>query len=361
MADRTLLFYIPALLGGGAERVIALLASGFAARGDRVLLAVDFEAAESRRFLSNEVILRLLPRGHAASTQALAQHIRDERPAATLSAISVCNLKHAVAAQLAGRADRAILGYHGFFESEPQLLSRIGYLATPLLARLTAASVAVSQALRADLVDRFFVPPEHAGVIYNPATPDPFPALVSAAELAARPERVVAIGRLTPDKDFITLLRAFARLQRPQARLVILGEGEERAALAAEALRLGVAAQLEMPGFRADAAQILAGARCCAVSSRRESFSLVCVEALAQGLPVAATQCGGPAEILNAPELGSLTPVGDAQSLALALAGWLDAPGDPAPRQARAKEFSLGAALDAYDALIGGVTRLARS
>ena len=63
---RTLLFYAPALLDGGAERVWARLASAFAARGDAVTFAVDFEATQSAPFLSRDVALEVLPRGHAA-------------------------------------------------------------------------------------------------------------------------------------------------------------------------------------------------------------------------------------------------------------------------------------------------------
>ena len=97
------------------------------------------------------------------------------------------------------------------------------------------------------------------------------------------------------------------------------------------------------------------------LSSRREAFGLACVEALAHGLPVVATDCGGPAEILVAPTHGVLAPVGDVEALARALAGALADPGDPAPRQARAREFSLEAARDGYDALIADVIMHARS
>jgi glycosyltransferase involved in cell wall biosynthesis len=358
---RALLFYVHALVGGGAERVWARLASGFAARGDRVTFVVDFEASESLPFLSREVALEVLPRGHAGATLALARLLRARRPDASLSALAAANLKHGLAAMLAGRGDRAILSYHGFFASEPERLSRIGYRLTPLLARISAATIAVSNVLRDDLVANFAVPEARAYAIANPAAPDPFPALLSAAELAARPPTIAALGRLAPDKDFVTLLRAFARLDDQTARLIILGEGPERARLEAEAVTLGVAARVDMPGFTADIAARLEGARCLALSSRREAFGLVCVEALAHGLPVVATQCGGPSEILDAPGLGTLVQVGDVAELADALAGALAAPGDPAPRQARAREFSLDVALDRYDALIGEVVSHARS
>lgn len=358
---RALLFYTHALVGGGAERVWARLASGFAARGDQVTFAVDFEAQEALPLLTRDVTLELLPRGHRAATLALAKLIAARKPAASLSAISVSNLKHTMAAALARRGDRAILSYHGFFDSEPERLSRIGYRLTPLLSRATAATVAVSHAMREDLVARFHTPAAKTVAIFNPAAPEPFPASLDTAALTARAPLVVALGRLVPDKDFFTLLRAFARLANPDARLVILGEGPERARLEAEIEALGLVGRVVMPGFAANPAEMLAKARVFALTSRREAFSLVCVEALAHGLPVVATDCGGPPEILNAPALGAMAPVGDVEAIARALGACLAEPGDPAPRRARALDFTLHAALDAYDRLIRSIALRASS
>jgi len=353
---RKLLFYTHAMTSGGAERVVARLASGFAARGHQVILAVDFDAQETLHLLSRAVDLRVLPRGHWRGTMALAHMLKRERPDASLSALSVSNLKHAVAATLAGRIDRAVLGYHGFYLSENEGLSALGYRLTPVLSRLAGATVAVSQQLRDDLVAHFAAPSNRVRTIYNPAAPEPFPEVLSPARLAARDPIVLSMGRLAPDKDYTTLIRAFARLQKPDARLVILGEGPEREKLEAEARALGVADRVALPGFTRDIAAELNRARCFALSSRRETFSLACVEALAHGLPVVATDCGGPSEILNDPALGALVPVGDVEALSEAIAAALAQPGEPAPRQERARDFSLGAALDAYESVIRAVT-----
>jgi glycosyltransferase involved in cell wall biosynthesis len=351
-ARRKLVFYTHGLTSGGAERVVARLATGFAARGDRVILAVDFEAQENSHLLSHEVDLRVLPRGHVRATLALALMLGRERPAASISAISVSNLKHTMAALLAGRIGRSILTYHGFYESEHERLSNIGYRLTPVLSRLAGATVTVSERLRQELIANFAAPPDKVTTIHNPAAPEPMPEPLSPEQLAARPPNLLSIGRFAPDKDFLTLLRAFARLPDPAARLVILGEGPERKKLQAEALALGVAERVSLPGYTRDIASELDRARCFALSSRRETFSLACVEALAHGVPIVATDCGGPAEILNDHALGALVSVGDVEGLAHAIAGALADPGDPLRRQARARDFSLDAALTAYDAVI---------
>jgi glycosyltransferase involved in cell wall biosynthesis len=350
---RTLLFYTHALAGGGAERVWARLASGFHERGDRVLFVVDAaDAQETRKFLAPGVDLVILPRGHGPAVAALAKLLRQEKPDASLSALSVSNLKHFAAAALAGRLSHAIISYHGFYESETALLSNIGYRLTPLFSRSAGATVAVSDALRGDLIKRFFAPPGCITTIYNPGAPEPFPAEVTSDELMARPPVVLAMGRLVPDKDFVTLVRAFALVENTDAQLIILGEGPERARIEAEVRNLNVEHRVVMPGFVDNIGGPLMRAKCVVISSLRETFGLSCVEGMAYGLPIVATDCGGPSEVLGPASPYPLTKPGDARALAHRIEATLANPGDPAARQKRAHSFSLDAALDAYDTLI---------
>jgi glycosyltransferase involved in cell wall biosynthesis len=356
---RKLLFYTHGLVSGGAERVFARLASGFRGRGDEVIFAVDFEAEEDLGLLSQGVEQVVLPPGHAQATMALAGLLKRSRPDASLSALSVSNLKHAAAAALAGRRTRAVMTYHGFYESEPEPLSNLGYRLTPLLTRGVGRTVTVSEALRQSLVRRFRAPAGRVVTIYNPAAPEPLPPEPSAASLAARAPIVLSMGRLVPDKDFVTLLRAFARVKDHSARLRILGEGPERERLQAEIRALGLESRIDLPGYIRDTASELAQAKCCVISSRRESFGLSCVEALAHGLPVATTDCGGPVEILGPLRADEPIPIGDASALATAIEAALADSGDPTPRRRRAEQFSLDAALEAYDRMIDDVIRRA--
>jgi glycosyltransferase involved in cell wall biosynthesis len=129
---------------------------------------------------------------------------------------------------------------------------------------------------------------------------------------------ILAVGRLIRQKDFATLLRAFAlvRAQRP-ARLLILGEGEDRAMLKALAAQLGIEDDLRMPGHVSNPFKYMAAADAFVLSSLWEGPGHVVIEALATGTPIVATDCPtGPSETLLGGQLGTLVPVGDPAAMA---------------------------------------------
>lgn len=341
MIARKFLFYMHALAGGGAERVWAVLASYMARQGHEVIFAVDFDAPENRGFLDSRIRLVTLPAGHVRSVLALAALLRREKPDTSFSGIGVSNLKHMLAALLAGRHRRAVISYHGFFPSEPERLSRLGNVATPVLTRLCGRAVAVSDGLLADLVAHRGASRARTLRIHNPVDPLDAPAALSAGELAARGPVVLFVGRMAPDKDLGTLLAAFARVTYPGARLAIVGE----------AARLGIADRVMFHGYQRNPGPFFREARAFALSSRRESFGNVVAEALAHGLPVVTTASAGPSEILDFGRFGTVVPIGDSEALARGLDRALAEPGDPAPRMARAALFAVERAGEAYAAL----------
>lgn len=342
-----IIFYVHALAGGGAERVWSVLASSLAARGHDIVFAVDYEASENRSVLDRRVRLVVLGGSHAHAIGALRRLIRAERPDVVAGALAASNLKLAIAAALAGWLPRTVLTCHGYAESEPQRLSQIGFWAMPLLTRLAARTVAVSEGLLQYIRTRWHASAARTLRIYNPVH-------VGAPAVAAPTDGgpvVLAAGRFVPYKNFAGLLRAFAASSSSESHLLLLGDGPERGKLEGEVARLGLASRVFMPGYVAEPWRYYAKAHCFVLPSHSEAFGLVLVEAMAHGLEIVATDCHGPREILENGRHGRLVPPGDEAALAAAIDAALAQRTDPTARMARARHFDVGTAADRYEEL----------
>ncbi|MCZ6872143.1 MAG: glycosyltransferase, partial [bacterium] len=175
------------------------------------------------------------------------------------------------------------------------------------------------------------------------------------------PPVLLAVGRLAKQKDFGTLLRAFARLRRSQpARLLILGEGPERPALETLVRELGLEQDVRLPGFVDNPYAYMARASAFVLSSLWEGLPTVLVEALFCGAPVVATDCpSGPREILRGGELGGLVPMRDpvalADSMQMALAGKI-----PRPTRESWQSYTVETVVDRYIAILFGEQQFAQ-
>ncbi len=367
---------------GGVQRTMLTLAGGLADRG----LAVDLLVPDDRGPFRDQVpanvrlvnlsrwwlrlpVIRARKRRKALlMAPAIADYLRRERPDALLSASHYVNLAALWGRALAGTGTRLAISQRtqlsvAITNSKLPVLRR-----RPLLAWLTRryypradAIVAVSDGVADDLAVVAQLPRERVQTLYNPtdlayiaaraAEPAPHPWLVDDGAPV-----IVAVVRLAAQKDFTTLLRAFALLKatRP-ARLLILGEGRLRPQLETLAHELGVSDAVALPGYAENPFAALARARLFVLSSRYEGLPGALIQALACGAPVASTDCpSGPAEILDHGRYGRLVPVGDAAALAAAMRAALDETPDPERQKTRAGYFSVDRAVDAYlDLLLG--------
>jgi glycosyltransferase involved in cell wall biosynthesis len=345
--------YVPALNRGGAERVAALLASGFLRAGWRSTLLVDFDADANRALVDQGVDIVVLGRSHGVSVRSLARLLRHGDIDVVLAIGGAADVKLSLARLMSGSRARIVLSYHGRSDVGRGRLGHAAYSFAPVLARQAAAVVCVSDELCAHLRDDWRVPPARLTRIYNPvAVEKALP--VTRRDIENRPPTIVSMGRLVPEKRFTALIEAVARM-RNEARLVIFGEGPGRRDLLTRASDLGLDGRVELPGYRDDPWPCYAQGRCFALTSPREAFGNVIVEALASGLPVVATRSGGPDEILAEGRFGALVNNGDIDGLAEALDRALEQPGDPAPRVARAREFETGIAVQHYLELFNSV------
>lgn len=160
-------------------------------------------------------------------------------------------------------------------------------------------------------------------VIYNAGYDENVEELAREEPALALPAGPLFLGcgRLTQQKDFLTLVQAFARIHgETGGELWILGEGEMRKTLEREVAALGLQGSVRLPGFVANPFAFMARASAFILCSQWEGFGNVLTEAMACGTPVISTDCPhGPREILEEGKWGELVPVGDVAALGEAM------------------------------------------
>jgi glycosyltransferase involved in cell wall biosynthesis len=224
------------------------------------------------------------------------------------------------------------------------------------------AVITVSSDVREDLVTAIGLKRSSVTTIHNPVVDDGLRARAQQAlqhpwfTSDAVPV-ILAVGRLTEQKDFATLLRAFKQVHaQRKARLLILGEGKLRKDLEDLANTLGIQEDVAMPGFVENPFHYMARASVLALSSQYEGLPGVLIQALACGCPVVSTDCpGGSREILEDGKIGTLVAVGDADGMALAILSQLDNPTSKDVLLRRAEDFSVEGGVSNYLALLDAV------
>jgi len=220
------------------------------------------------------------------------------------------------------------------------------------LLRLADRVVAITEALRAFTVEQVGADPAKVETIHYGLDGLPAPWGENPPDGVPRDARIlVSTARLTVQKGVDQAIRALTALPEDTV-LVVLGEGPERAALAAQAQELGVSSRVFLLGRVPDVAAWLRRASVCVHPARWEGFGLGVLEAMHAGLPVVATRVSSLPELVVDGETGYLVPVDDAGSLAGAIARALDRPELGAAGRLRAvNEFSVARMADAHVAL----------
>lgn len=334
-SDRILLV-LPSLERGGGERVLLQLAGSFLTAGREVHVAALLGGGPLRTAVPDAVTLHELidtgdaPRGLALAWEALprlASLIRSVKPHAVLSTMTGTNLLVVLACMRANIRTRLVLREASSLVNTKSALKR---QAMRWLYRRADGLVAVSAGVAQDL-RRLGFSDDRIHVIRNPVDVERLRQLASVGLPPAMQDKtpyVVSLGRLTEAKDFPTLLRAYAiSALRGSHRLIIVGEGEQRANLENLMGDLGLADRVLLTGAMDNPHGVVAGAAMHVLSSRWEGYPNVLLEALALSVPVVATDCPhGPREILNGGRYGRLVPVGDAVALASAMDAELKQP-----------------------------------
>lgn len=213
--------------------------------------------------------------------------------------------------------------------------------------------VAVSEGVADDV--RSMSDSVNVRVIHNPViTPELFDLASAAAPHPWLTDTaipvIISVGRLTRQKDFTTLIRAFAKVRAEKAcRLLILGEGSERDALTKLAHELGVSEAVCLAGYQTNPYCYIARASVFVLSSRWEGSPNVLTEALALGVPSVATDCpSGPSELLDHGRYGALVPVAEVDALAKGIVQTLKQPLAKQILQAAVSDYTAQHSAQAY-------------
>ena len=323
--------YLPSLTGGGAERTFLVLAKGLARRG----WTVDLVVADATGPLLSEVspLVRLVGLEASrvlTSVVPFARYLRQRHPDAVLTAMTHANLAAIAAVGISGIDTRLVVTEHQhlstYLAGPTTLLGRLSPLLIGVLYPRAAKVIAVSDGVAEDLAERTTLPRSSIEVEKNPIPIEELRALGAAPPPHAwfgkgQPPVVLAVGRLTRQKDFGTLVRAFRQVRNSRkVRLMLLGEGEDRPMLEALVDRLDLADDIQIMGFLANPYPYYRAADLFALSSLWEGLPTVLLEAMAFGLPIVSTDCpSGPEEILEGGRLGALVPMKDPSALARAI------------------------------------------
>lgn len=359
MSNERIAFFFSSLHVGGIERIKLNLASAFIARGVQVdLVLVKAEGSLRSHVPSNARLINLNSRRTLFALRPLLHYLRAEQPRVMLSSQTHNNVLAIWARRLSGFPNRLAVCEHINMQ-EMVKYSPLRDRFRPLVARkfypYADVIIAVSNGVAKSLSTSSRIPLSQIHVIYNPIEladiEEKSQGKADHPWLQSKTEPVViAVGRLTKQKDYSTLINAISILRRHRSiRLVILGEGEQRNTLMQLIRELKLESDVSLPGYIDNPLPYMHHADIFALSSKWEGLPNVLIEALACGVPIVATNCpSGPAEILDGGKYGKLIPVGNAQALADAIDATLEAVPAREMLQERARHFSMQKIVDQY-------------
>jgi glycosyltransferase involved in cell wall biosynthesis len=325
-----ILFFVDTL-GGGVTKVVVNLIRHLDPALFRASMAVVRHREGHLVDVPEEVAVHFFDKRHVSqATFDLARLLRQTRPDLMVSAQDHLNVVALLARRLSQGSTKTVASVHTTpamaFRANPGIKNRVLKPVTMRLLYPTADGIhAVSQGAADGLADVAAIPPTAVRVIHNPIVDEGIEVQVQEAVehgwFSEPTPVIVSVGRLSKEKGYPYLLQAVARIRpQRQVRLVIVGEGPQRAELESLARELGIAESVDLIGYRENPFKYLARAQLFVLSSLWEGLPGVLVEAMACGAPVVATDCrSGPSEIITNDAEGLLVPTADVEALAEAM------------------------------------------
>jgi glycosyltransferase involved in cell wall biosynthesis len=350
---------------GGAERQLTQLACGFARRGWRVQV-VSMLPADS------PLVIQLKEAGVTAASLGMSPGIPNPLIVRTLAQIlqsfgTHVLHSHMVKANLLGRLAANAAGVNVQISTAHNTVEggwwvKWAYRLTDSMADLTTN---VSEKSVARYVDIGAVPAGRIRLVRNGLDLGPFDADPASRSTYRKDLGLddrfawIAVGRLTKQKDYLNMIQAFADLSKahPEASLLIVGKGPERAHIEHQVQELGLTSRVQLLGERADVPSLLNASDAYVMSSAWEGAPIVLLEAAASRLPIAATDVGGNRELVNDGETGLIVPPQNPVALREAMMRIMTASTEKRAEMGRAgrrrteTEFGLDRILDQWEAI----------
>lgn len=316
--------FIPNLTGGGAEHVAVRIANKLAAQGDSVDLVLAQVKGDYLSEVNGKVKIINLNCSDGFSTiksfPKLIRYLRNNKPSVLFSTLFRANTIAALAVKLSSVNTKLVLRHPNMLYPEGKkdlsFYSMLSKKSAIWAAEKASLVVLTSQAMKRELLKHSSIDSSRVIIIYNPV---PIKEIQHKAKNESGHDWldnkkipvILAVGRLTYQKNFDSLIKAFAELRKKyESRLIILGEGDERIRLEYLTKELNIHEFVSMPGFSNNPYSYMYRSDVFVLSSRWEGFPNVLVEAMACGVKVVATDCpGGAAEILEYGKYGELIDV----------------------------------------------------
>ncbi|QND54519.1 glycosyltransferase (plasmid) [Phyllobacterium sp. 628] len=390
MFDKTrrIALFIPTLQGGGAERSTVNLANGLVREGYSIDLLLS--KAEGPFLSDVDPLVRIIELATTSVAKALVglagrpsdlfglahllltprspkplavvpdlvRYLTRERPVAILSALEYANVALIIASGVANVDTRVVISQRNQFSAQTGQFNNWREMQRgPAFGRFYSRAdciIAVSNGVANDLAEACQLPAQRIKTIYNAVSGHSLSAM--AAQRVDHPwfdsglPVILAVGKHKRQKDFPTLLRAFAEVRKVRnCRLMILGDGPERSNLEDLSHALDIVSDVAFLGFMHNPFGYMTRADLFVLSSAFEGLPGVLIQALACGCPVISTDCpSGPKEILDHGKFGTLVPVGDFHAMSKAIVVALDKPLNKNLLQKRGEVFSTDGAVQAY-------------
>jgi glycosyltransferase involved in cell wall biosynthesis len=327
------LFFIPSLEGGGAEKVMVELLSNINRERIEPVLVLLYEYGDSpyKSSLPEDIRMIVIKRASDANLAKLKQYcgfvktVFEEKPHLIMSMLTHANIM-AISVKLISRirviiCEHILLGEIIKTRGGGKILWFPAKRLVKLFYRFADKIIAVSEGIKANLAEEFNIAPSKIEVIFNPVDLNRISALcelpLEHSFLKEGVPLICSAGRLVPQKGFDVLLKAFKKVtEEIDARLIILGQGPEKESLSRLVDDLAITEKVSFAGFQKNPFGFISKADIFVLPSRYEGLPMVMLEAMACGTPIVSTDCkSGPREILQDGKYWVIIPTEDIEAL----------------------------------------------